>query len=75
MITFGQQLYTTRTALGMTQDDMAAMVNVDKQTISNWECERTRPWPNKAVEVLTKLLELYRAPLPAPARARVVDRI
>lgn len=60
MIPFGKQLHTTRTALGMTQDDLAALVGVDKQTISNWECERTQPWPNKKVEVLTKLLEAQR---------------
>lgn len=60
MIPFGKQLHTTRTALGMTQDDLALALDVDKQTVSNWECERTQPWPNKKVEVLTKLIELQR---------------
>lgn len=58
MIPFGKQLHTTRNVLGMTQDDLALAVNVDKQTISNWECERTQPWPNKKVEVLQHLLTL-----------------
>lgn len=58
MISFGQQLHDTRTALGMTQDDLAQAVGVDKQTISNWECGRTQPWPNKKVEVLQHLLTL-----------------
>lgn len=60
MIPFGKQLHTTRTALGMTQDDLALELGVDKQTVSNWECERTQPWPNRKVEVLTKLLNLQR---------------
>lgn len=79
MIPFGKQLHTTRTALGMTQDDLAAECGVDKQTISNWECERTQPWPNKKVDVLTKLIELQRMrpPVvqPAPVRERIIDRI
>lgn len=88
MIPFGKQLHTTRTALGMTQDDLALALDVDKQTVSNWECERTQPWPNKKVEVLTRLIELQRvkpAPQPqywgdkititAPVRERIIDRI
>lgn len=93
MIPFGKQLHTTRTALRMTQDDLALELGVDKQTVSNWECERTQPWPNKKVEVLTRLLNLtsdaqlercYVEALsnppqinyvPAPVRARVIDRI
>lgn len=79
MISFGKQLHTTRTALGMSQDDLARELGVDKQTVSNWECERTQPWPNKKVEVLTKLIELQRlrpvTPQPAPVRERIIDRI
>lgn len=82
MTSFGQQLHTTRTALGMTQDDLAIELGVDKQTVSNWECERTQPWPNKKVDVLTRLIELQRLRpiydedfIPAPVRERIIDRI
>ncbi len=37
------QIKEHRTQLGMSQDELAARVYVSRQTISNWECDKTYP--------------------------------
>lgn len=40
---FGTRLRQARTALHMTQDDLAARLHVTRQTVSGWETGRTEP--------------------------------
>lgn len=35
--TIGRRIAIARRAAGMTQDDLGAAIDVDKQTVSNWE--------------------------------------
>jgi|ERR1700722_1509091 len=59
IITFGQQIHRARRHLHMTQGDMALALGYDAQTLSNWECERTRPWPKQQAAILLQVLALY----------------
>ncbi|MDE2471896.1 MAG: helix-turn-helix transcriptional regulator [Bradyrhizobium sp.] len=72
-MTFGRHIQNARRSLGLTQAELAARLAVDKQSISNWECERSTPWPKERERVLSMLLQaqIQRAQL----RTRVLDRI
>lgn len=59
-MTFASQILDTRRALGLTQVQLAAVLDTSEQTVSNWECERTTPWPKQQVAIMGKLLELQR---------------
>lgn len=39
----GHRIREQRTAIGMSQDDLAARVYVSRQTISSWENDKTYP--------------------------------
>ncbi len=39
----GERLRDARVACGLTQERAAEKINVSRQTISNWETERTYP--------------------------------
>ena len=55
--TFGQQLRSYRKAAGLTQEALAARLNVDARTIRDWQSDRHRPraW---MVELLIDVLEV-----------------
>ena len=43
MMDIANQIRTRRTAMGLSQEDLAQRIYVSRQTISNWETERTYP--------------------------------
>lgn len=66
-MTFSHTIRSIRLRLHLTQAELALRLELDKQTISNWECGRSTPWPKEQARVL--------AALGAPSRERIVDRI
>jgi transcriptional regulator with XRE-family HTH domain len=70
-VTFPQQIAAARKALHLTQAELAARLGVDKQSISNWECGRSQPWPRDR-EAFLKQLE---ATAPKAVRPSVSERI
>jgi transcriptional regulator with XRE-family HTH domain len=57
-MTFSEQVRSVRHAKGMTQQELATLLGTDKQTVSNWECGRTEPWPKDQIKILGQLLAL-----------------
>lgn len=51
----GHKLKELRTAHGYTQEELAAILNVSRSTISSWEINRTYP----DLSILVSLSELY----------------
>ena len=51
----GQRICQLRTALGWSQVDLAAKLNVAKQTVSNWENENIQP----SIEMLMRLSKIF----------------
>lgn len=78
MQTFGEQLRAVRKARGMTQDQLASMVNVSRPTISHWEMGRVTP-DIDTIKLLSQVLEhnffamesVEEAPQPDPKEAPV----
>lgn len=66
-MTFADRIRAHRLALGLTQDDFAARLGVSGQTVSNWECGRSVPWPRTQVRVLG---EAVPTPAVTPRRQR-----
>lgn len=64
-MTFSSWIKTRRRELGLTQADLAARLDVDKQSVSNWECGRSAPWPKEEDRVRRAL----------GWRDRIIDRI
>jgi transcriptional regulator with XRE-family HTH domain len=48
-------LHDLRRQLRLTQAELAAMLDVDKQSVSNWECGRNEPWPERRAGILARL--------------------
>lgn len=55
MKTFGENLYLLRKENKLTQEEIAATLNVTRQTISNWETDNVKPTIDKVIA----LSELY----------------
>lgn len=51
----GKQLKEARIASGMTQEEVAEKINMTRQTISNWENEKTYP----DIISIIKLSDIY----------------
>ncbi len=51
MVNFGERIYQLRKDLGLSQEEIAAKMNVSRQTISNWENGGAHPTIDKAVEL------------------------
>ena len=49
--TLGERLATLRKKYGYSQQDIADMLDVTRQTISNWECGQGAPTLDKAAEL------------------------
>ena len=47
----GKHIKRAREACGLTQDELAARLNVTRQAVSNWENEKTQP----SIEMLNQL--------------------
>ena len=54
-MSIGKELKRLRQARGLTQEQVAARLNVTRQTVSSYESDRTRP----DLEALTALCALY----------------
>lgn len=50
-----RRIYELRTALGWNQVQLAARLNVTKQTVSNWENDNIQP----SIEMLLRLSRLF----------------
>ena len=77
-MTFGAQLKNARQAARMTQPETARLLDVSTQTVSNWECERSTPWPSQQDKLLAAIGAKAVAvePLAPPAgRRRISDLI
>ena len=70
-MTFALQIQSTRHTLGLTQAELAGLLDVSSQTVSNWECGANEPWPRQQVDILGKLLALYNP----VQRQPIIDRI
>ena len=73
-MTFPSTIATARRALNLTQAGLAALLDVDKQSVSNWECGRNVPWPARQVEILRRL-NLPAAPSRHRGRPSINERI
>ena len=51
-MTFSATITTLRYQLRLTQAELARLLDVDKQSVSNWECGRNQPWPARQAEIL-----------------------
>ncbi|SFO18281.1 helix-turn-helix domain-containing protein [Proteiniclasticum ruminis] len=49
MKTFGENLYLLRKENKLTQEEIAAALNVTRQTISNWETDNVKPTIDKVI--------------------------
>ena len=54
----GQRIYELRTSRGWSQVDLAQMLSITKQTVSNWENENIQP----SVEMLVRLSKVFGVP-------------
>jgi len=54
-VTFGQYIAVARAELRLTQAGLAALLDVDKQSVSNWECERNAPWNSVQARIYATL--------------------
>jgi DNA-binding transcriptional regulator YiaG len=68
-VTFAHTIRQHRLRLRLTQAEFALWLDRDKQTVSNWECGRSTPWPKEQQRVLAAL------GAPPQNRERIVDRI
>ena len=51
----GKRIYELRTSFGWNQVQIAKMLNISKQTVSNWENENIQP----SIEMLMRLSVLF----------------
>jgi DNA-binding transcriptional regulator YiaG len=54
-VTFATTIATIRRELALTQVELAALLDVDKQSVSNWECGRNAPWPARQRAIVARL--------------------
>ena len=64
---FGENLKTLRRNKGITQEELAARLNVVRQTISKWEKGQSVP----DAEMLVKLAEIFEVPVSQLLGARI----
>ena len=73
MPSVNQKIADARRALGMTQEQVAAAMNISRQTVSHWENGRVTPdeATRKQLFALLQIPEEEPQPAPAPARRRL----
>lgn len=55
-MTFGEQCREYRRQACLSQADAAELLGYEsKQTVSNWECERAKPWSHERTRILAQL--------------------
>lgn len=67
-MTFSAYILAKRRELGLTQAQLANLLDVDKQSVSNWECGRNEPWAGMIGAIKAKLGAQV-------LRPRVIERI
>ena len=67
-MTFALYIKQRRLELGLTQAQLAKVLDVDKQSVSNWECGRNEPWGAMQDRIVARLGE-------RPRRQRVIERV
>lgn len=72
MSEFGERVLAARTALNLSQKELAERLGYEPQSVSNWECGRGRPWRRREMEILAKLDAMIE---PKPRRPPVGDRL
>jgi DNA-binding transcriptional regulator YiaG len=78
---FARHIYLARRALRLTQSQLAARLGVTVQCVSNWECDRSRPWPEQELRILERLKQVERGAFAVPSsparlfKQPVIDRI
>lgn len=72
-MTFAATITAARRHLDLTQAQLAALVDVDKQSVSNWECGRNEPWPARQADICRKLK--INPPVVRRARVSINERI
>ena len=53
--TFGQNLKRERLQAGMSQRELAALIGVKQQQLSQWECDKVEPTLSNIVAMLKEL--------------------
>ena len=59
-MSFAPTILQWRRDLHLTQAELAALLRVDKQSVSNWECGRNEPWEERRQEITSTLRRLKR---------------
>jgi transcriptional regulator with XRE-family HTH domain len=70
-MTFGNLIRVERERLHLTQAELAIMLLVSKQTVSNWECGRSTPWSGDQ----ERHLRACRVDVPKATAETIIDRI
>lgn len=68
-MTFSAYILQKRTELGLTQAQLATLIDVDKQSVSNWECGRNEPWAKERERIASQLGQVRRQ------RPNIIERI
>lgn len=69
-MTWSAWIFSERKRLGLTQAQLANLLDVDTQSVSNWECGRNEPWAKTQERIAARLAREI-----GPERTRVIDRI
>lgn len=56
-MTIGEKLYSLRIERKLSQERLSELINVTRQTISNWELDRTQPNPDQ-LKLLSKIFNI-----------------
>lgn len=56
---FGDKLVALRKKNGLSQEDLAAKLNVSRQSVSKWESNNTYPETDKIIQICTIFDRFY----------------
>lgn len=68
-MTFADEIHAERERLRLTQTELARMLRVSKQTVSNWETGRAVPWDRR------RHLHVCRIEAQSMPAETIIDRI
>jgi len=57
-MTFGEKIKQQRKSLGLSQDDLAGILNVSRRTVTSWETDTARPRTRAGYEALARALKV-----------------
>ena len=72
-MTFGEKIKQQRKLLGLSQDDLSAILHVSRRTITSWETDTSRPRTRSAYESLADALDVRTSYLINEEEAFVLD--